>query len=281
MTLPLARQSPSGPIGDFESLSTDDVLNDSIVPGTTLTDALDVLYGRRINYLDVLDGPIGLWNFDATLTAVVGPNLSSAAGSHAFTDAYPGTRGIWLNTGVRLQAAATAALVLTGAMSCECILQMQGDPPLDWICGVGGLDNGASANNVSWAMRLPSGTIPRTFGTLWETGSGTDVAFSSASANGSSSEPFIHQVVSLGFSRSSGGVVQPYLDGRPFGSPSAPLSPPTGGASGIFTVGGRNGQTANQQVLLLSIAVYDRARPPSEWMASYNRSVGNGLGFIE
>lgn len=129
MTLPVARQSPSGPLAAF-SATSDEVENVSGVPGASVTDALDSLYARSVQYLDANDAPIALWNFDDTLAAVVGPTLTTGAGTFAFTDVYPGVRGIWLNAGCRLDAPATPNLRLLGAMSCELIVQLQsGSPP--------------------------------------------------------------------------------------------------------------------------------------------------------
>jgi hypothetical protein len=280
MSLPVERQSPSGPIASF-SMTSDEVVNRSGVPGTTTTNALNTLYARSVQYLDQNDGPIALWNFNDTLAAVLGPTLALTSGTYAFTDVFPGVRGLWLNTAGLLSAPLTPNLQLLGAMSVEVMLQMQTFPPQPWICGVGGtVGSELAADNVSWSIGLPSVTFPMPMRAFWEQGAGVDVTFDTSTAAGQPGYPFIHQIESIGLSRSASGVVQCYMGGKPFGAPSAALTLPTGGGSGIFTIGNQSGATSPQQPLIISIAVYNRARAASEWLASYNRSVGIGLGFV-
>lgn len=281
MNLPsTARLSPSGPLLDFVATS-DEVQNLSTVPGASVTNALDLLYARSVQYLDLLDGPIALWNFNNTLAAVLGPTLVLSAGTYAFTDVFPGVPGLWLNSAGRLDAPATPNLRLLGAMSCEVILQMQTTPPNVWLCGVGGTSGSElSADNACWSIGLPSATVPQPMRAFWEQGLGVDVTFDTPTTAGGSGYPFIHQIETVGLSRSASGVVQFYMGGKPFGVPSAPLTLPTDGSSAIFSVGAQLGLTATAQPMYISIAVYDRARSAAEFLASYNRSVGIGLGFV-
>lgn len=263
--------------------SSDDVTNESDVSGASVTIALDNLYTRRVTYLDQVDAPIALWNFNDTLNAVLGPNLTLDTGNFGFTDLYPGVRGIWLSPSTRFSAPPTPNLILLGAMSVEIILMQQSQPPHPWMCGVGGTAGSElAADNVSWAIGSPSlsGVMPFTQRSLWEQGAGSDVQFVTSAVSGSPSLSFIHQVSVIGYSRSAGGVVQPYMDGRTFGPPSAPLTMPTGGGSGVFTLGGQLGETTVGQILYMSIAVYDRERSASEFRGSYNRAVGQATGLV-
>jgi hypothetical protein len=280
VSLPVARQSPSGPLAEF-SATSDEVENVSGVPGTTVTDALDYLYARSVQYLDQQDGPVALWNFNDTLAAVVGPTLALTSGTYGFTDVYPGVRGLWVNTGGLLSAPLTPNLQILGAMSVEVILQMQTFPPQAWVCGVGGaVGSELAADNVSWSIGLPSVTFPMPMRAFWEQGAGVDVTFDTSTTAGQPGYPFIHQIESIGLSRTAGGIVQCYMGGKPFGAPSTALTMPTGGGSGVFTVGAQSGGTSPQQPMIISIAVYNRARSAAEFLASYNRSVGLGLGFV-
>jgi hypothetical protein len=280
MSLPDPRKSPSGRLVPFTATS-DDVVNLSGVPGTKVTAALDTLFARSVQYLDLLDGPIALWNFNNTLAAVLGPTLTLGAGTFGFTDVYPGVAGLWLNSTARLDAPATPNLRLLGAMSCELLVQMQTAPPNIWMCGCGGTSGSAlAADNVSWSVGLPSATFPQPMRAAWEQGAGVGVTFDSSTVAGSFGYPFIHQIESIGMSRSAGGIVQFFMGGKPFGPPSGVLTMPTGGGSGIFTVGAQLGLTSVAQPMYLSIAVYDRERSAAEFLASYNRSVGLGLGFV-
>lgn len=281
MNLPRsARLSPSGQLLSF-SATSDEVENLSEVPGATVSDALDYLYARSVQYLDQNDGPVGLWNFNGTLAGVVGPTFSLTSGTYAFTDVYPGVRGIWLNNGALLTASLSASLQLLGAMSVEVILQMQTFPPQAWVAGVGGaVGSSLAADNVSWSIGLPSVTFPMPMRAFWEQGAGVGVTFDTSTAAGQPGYPFIHQIETIGLSRTAGGVVQCYMGGKPFGSPSGALTLPTGGSNGVLTLGAQSGGTSPQQPMIISLAVYNRARTAAEFLASYNRSVGLGLGFV-
>jgi hypothetical protein len=276
---PTLRRSPSGKIIDF-GIDTDQVQNLSTVPGASVTDALDVIFARRVNYLDLNYNPVALWNFDDTLTAVRGPNFTSTTGPYAFCDVYPGVRGLDVGLSTRLQTSNASGLVLLGDMSVELLILLDSNPTNTWLIGVGGAaGTGNAVNNVSWSMILPVTTPPRSIQGFWESGVGTGRGFTTPVTAGSPSVPPIHNLMQLGFTR-SGFTGQCYLNGRPFGSPISGSAAPQNGSSGIVTIGARAGAVSGDQFQLISAAVYDRTRTAAEWKESYNRSIGNGLGFL-
>jgi hypothetical protein len=263
-------------------LDSSDIANASTVPEDTLTEALDHLYLRRIQYLDLEDDPVALWQFNDTTNAVRGPNLNLAAstGQWGFTNGYPGVRSLIGNVGTRLQFNADPNLIQLGPMSLEVIYAVN-SLPFGWLCGVGGTDaTGLTADNVSWAMGLVNNVTPRNSTYFWERNANTPVAFTTPTTPGTAGFPTVHVIISAGFSRSDSGIVTPYLNGKPFGSPSTALSLPNGGSNGVFSIGAQAGTVSNDNFTFFSAAVYNRARPASEWLASYNRSVGEGLGFL-
>lgn len=281
MTVPRIRLSPSGPLLPVV-LDSDEVENVSTVPENDLTEAFDHLYLRRIQYLDLDDDPVALWQFNDTTNAVRGPNLNLAAttGQWGFTDGYPGVRSLIANVGARLQFNADPNLILLGAMSLEVIFALN-TLPFTWLCGVGGTDGtGLSADNVSWGMGFVNNVTPRNSTYFWERNNNSAISFTTPTTAGTSGFPSIHVIVSTGFSRSASGIVTPYLNGTAFGSPSGVLALPNGGGNGVFSIGAQAGTTSNCNFTFFSAAVYDRERPASEWLASYNRSVGEGLGFL-
>lgn len=281
MTRALPRLSPSGPLLPI-SLDSSEVENVSTVPGETVTAALDHLYNRRIQYLDLNDDPVALWQFNNTTNAVRGPNLNLAAstGQWGFTDGYPGVRSLVANIGARLQFNADPNLILLNAMSVEVIFALN-TLPFGWVCGVGGTDaTGLQADNVAWGMGLVNNVTPRNATYFWERNANSPIAFTTPTTAGTSGFPSIHVIISAGYSRSSGGIVTPYLNGKIFGSPSTALALPNGGGNGVFSIGAQAGTTANANFTFFSAAVYDRERPAAEWLDSYNRSVGDGLGFL-
>jgi hypothetical protein len=273
--------SPSGPLLPV-ILDSDDVLNVSTVPEETLTQALDHLYERRIQYLDLDDDPVALWQFNDTTNAVRGPNLNLAAstGQWGFADGYPGVRSLIANIGARLQFNPDPNLILLGAMSVEMIFALN-SLPFAWLCGVGGTDGtGLAADNVAWGMGFVNNVTPRNATYFWERNANAAVSFTTPTTAGTTGFPTVHVIISAGFSRSASGIVTPYLNGTAFGSPSGALALPNGGSNGVFSIGAQAGTTANDNFTFFSAAVYDRERPASEWLASYNRSVGEGLGFL-
>lgn len=276
---PTLRQSPSGPLVDF-LVDTDDIENVSGVPGDSVTDALDVIFARKVNYLDLNDNPVALWNFNDTLNAVRGPNFTSTTGPYAFCDVYPGVRGLDVGLATRIQTSSAGGLVLLGDMSVELLILLDSNPTNTWLIGVGGASGtGNAVNNVSWSIILPVTVPPRSVQGFWESGTGTPRGFTTPTTAGSPSVPPIHNLMQLGYSR-SGFTGQCYLNGRTFGSPISGVAAPQNGSSGIVTIGARAGAVSGDQFQLISAAVYDRSRSAAEWKASYNRSMGNGLGFL-
>jgi hypothetical protein len=275
----LLRLSPSGQLAPFD-IGTDAIANTSTVPGDSVSDALDTLFARRVNYLDLDDNPVALWNFNDTLAAVRGPDFTSTTGPYAFCDVYPGVRGLDVGLSTRLQTASSGGLVLLGDMSVELLLLLDTNPTNEWIIGVGGASGtGLAVNNVSWSLILPVTTPPRSVQGFWESGTGTARGFTTPVTAGSRSVPPVHNLMQLGYSR-SGFTGQVYMNGRTFGAAVSGVAAPSGGSSGLVTLGARAGALSADQFQLLSAAVYDRARPAAEWKASYNRSLGNGLGFL-
>lgn len=282
MTLPQnLRLSPSGPL-DPVDLTSDDVLNVSTVPESTLTAALTHLYARRIHYFDLQDNPLALWQFNDTTNAVRGPNLDLAntTGQWGFTNGYPGVRSLVVNSGARLQFAAAANLRLLGAMSVEVMFALN-TLPITWLVGLGGTDaTGLAADNVCWGLGAVNTVTPRNATYYWERNGNIAVSFTTSTASGAAGMPSVHVIQTAGFSRSASGVVTPYLNGKPFGPPSGALALPTGGSNGVFCIGAQPGTVGNCSFTCFSAAVYDRVRPASEWLSSYNRSLGEGLGFL-
>lgn len=270
------RRSPSGPLIDF-GIDTDLVQNVSDVPGDSVTDALDTIFAKRVNYIDTTDDPLALWNFNDTIQAVRGPPLAISTGPWGFCDVYPGVRGLDIGIATRLEALLTPNLILLGDMSVELLMLMDSNPTNQWIVGVGGANTGAAANNVSWSLIFPVTVPPRSAQVFWESGGGTDRGFTTPVTNGSPSLPPIHNLFQFGFSR-SGINAQCYMNGRPFGALTSGVAAPTSGQSGVLTLGGRAGAVSTDQYQVLSLAVFNRSRPASEWRASYNRTIGNGLG---
>ena len=280
MTTTNVRKSPSGQLAE---LTSSDIENAStLVDGSTVTDALDTLSLRRIHYLDALDGPVGLWNFNGTINATVGPNFAvSGLGTTtqvAFTDMVPGLKAVEIQ-GAQLLAPITPALNIPGDLSIELLLFLDSSPTNNILLSHGGSGAGA-ANNKQYELFFPTPNYPRNWAFRWENGAEVLQTFSTPNIALSPSLPPIHNVISLGWRRQSN-ILTPWLSGRKFSVDSAAQVVPTGGASGFLTLGG-DATAANNSggFLCASLAIYNYARTDAQWIASYNRSLGDFWGRI-
>lgn len=277
----MSRELRNGPSGPIAVITSDQVENESIVSGATVTDALDTLSLRRVNYLDLDDDPVALWNFNDTINAVRGPNFSvSALGTTtqvAFTDMIPGFRCVEIQ-GAQLVAPPTPSLVIPGDLSIEMIVFFDSSPTNQIMLSHGGT-GGTAASNKLYEMFFVTPNYPRNWRFVWENGAGVGQSFSTPTTALSPSLPPIHNMISLGWRR-QGNVLTPWLSGRKFSVDSGVLTAPTGGASGFLTLGGDALTANNTSFLCASLAIYDYARTDAQWVASYNRSLGNFWGPI-
>lgn len=266
------------------SLSTDDIDNDSTVDAGagSLTDALNTLDARKAGYLDALDFPIGLWNFNGTLaSAMGGPAFSVTAGvAVGFTEVIPGGLvGVTAAPGVRLALPVTPAFNLLGAMEAELIVMLE-DVDAGMIIVSHGGTGGTSASNKAYEFTIPSATYPRNMGFNSENGAGVAQNFATPTAALSRSVPPVHVIMSMGWSRTLAGVRTPLMNGAAFSAASGVLALPTDGSASFLTLFS-DALVANISfAVIASLALYDRVRTPTERANSYNRSLGKFWGKI-
>lgn len=273
------RMSPSGPLVPVAG-STDDVTNVSNVTGETSSDALDTLFARTLRYLDLEDNPVGLWNFDNTIAAVRGPGFTLSAGTYGFTAISPGVSALVMPVSGRLVAPLDAALQIAGDLSIEMLIQYQDFPSNSILVnhGAGGVDTDPT-NNTLYQVQFPVTGPIRNYRFDWESGAGVDQSFSTPTAALSPSLPTVHTVIDVGWRRQNN-VLTPFLNGRPFSSASGVLTAPTGGTNGQLFLGGTAALTNASIFVMMSLAIYDYARPNAQWKDSYNRSMGERFGII-
>lgn len=280
MTTPTIRKGPSGPLAEFD-LTSDDIQNLSIVEGDDVTTALNTLAARAPHYLDDEDDPIGLWQFNNTLNSVVGPNFSLAAGtSLGFTEIIPGFKAVTAGTGVRLDAAANAALRLTGDMSIELQIMLEDLDAGQVVVSMAGAGAG-SANNKLYEMSNPQAVYPRNMAFNWENGVQAAQSFATPTAAGSASVPPIHVISIWGWSR-IGNVLTPYMNGNQFSAASAVQPAPTGGSSSILSLyaSSRGGAVNISFSAIASLAIYNYGKTAAQFKASYNRALGDFWGIL-
>jgi hypothetical protein len=73
-------------------------------------------------------------------------------------------------------------------------------------------------------------------------------------------------------------VVQPYVNGKPFGPPSPVLVTPDGGSSARLFVGCSNGTTTISSIYFTA-QIIARSLSAAEWLDMYNRSMGPAFGI--
>jgi len=279
MSFPQIRRGPTGPLANFAGTTSDNIINESIVQGTTVTDALDTLARRRINYLDQVDTPVGLWNFNDTINAVVGPNFTVTTGTElAYSDMAPGFRCVELGTPARLACPVTPSLQIAGDLSIEAIIFYDSSPTNHIMLSMGGA-GAAAADNKLYELFFPTPNYPRRWQFNWESGTATARNFQTPSTALSPSLPPIHNIISIGWSR-IGNILTPYLSGRQFSVPSAVQIAPAGGTNGFLTLGGDATADNNTSFLIASLAIYNYGRTPIQFAQSYNRSLGTFWGPI-
>jgi hypothetical protein len=277
-----ARGPQQAKVSDLSgALTTNDIINASSVTGTTLTAALNTLAARKPNYLDMVDLPVGLWNFNDTINAVVGPNFAvSALGTTtqvAFTDMIPGFRCVEIQGG-QLVAAVTPALQIAGDLEIDMICFYDSSPTNNIMLSHGGTGGTATSNKLYEVFFLTP-NYPRNWRFNWENGVAVAQSFTTPATALSPSLPPIHTMTSLGWTR-EGNVLTPWLAARQF-SASSPVQPaPAGGSAGFLTLGGDALAANNTSFLCASLAIYNYVRTPAQRIASYNRALGDFWGRI-
>lgn len=233
------------------------------------------------NYLDAVDSPVLLTNFNDTLVSQVGPTWTvGALGTTtqvAFTDMVPGFRCIEIQ-GAQLVLPVTPNLQIAGDLEIEMIVFYDSSPTNHIMLSHGGT-GGTAASNKLYEMFFLTPNYPRNWRFSWENGVAVAQSFTTPATALAPSLPPIHNMISLGWTRAAN-VVTPFLSGRQFSAASAALPAPAGGTSGFLTLGGDALAANNTSFLCASLAIYDYVRTPAQRKASYNRSLGQFWGPI-
>jgi len=270
----------------LRTLTTDDI---QLAPGVlvspsggSLTEGLNTLALRKANYLDTVDGPVGLWNFNRTLaSAMGGPDFTVDAGiAVGFAEIIPGGyNGLTAAPGVRMRAPLTPAFNLLGAMECEMIVMLE-DVDAGMILLSHGGTGATSASNKAYEFTIPSAVYPRNMGFNAENGAGVAQNYATSTAALQQSVPPVHVIMSMGWSRTLAGVRTAFINAVQFGAPSGALALPTDGSAAFLTLFASATTVNISYEVLASVALYDYVRTPTQRASSYNRSLGGFWGLI-
>lgn len=89
-----------------------------------------------------------------------------------------------------------------------------------------------------------------------------------------------HEINWLAFTRSAGGVVQIWMNGKKVGSPSAALTLPTGGANGRFHFVNSAGGLTLAIGFMASVRIDNAVLSDETLVSDYNHTLGNLYGFV-
>ncbi len=247
----------------------------------------DTVGASALRYFDTTHSPIGLWNFDDTLadTSGNGNNLTLAAGNGGFADVVPGKRGLFVWVGARYATAAAVPLFqLTGDFTAQAIVQQDTNPiTTDQTIVTYNGPGETQPDNTLYQFNLQAtGAFnnTRNLSFVSESGAGVNATYSSSGTTASLG--CIHNILKVDMRRQSN-VIQFFVNGRPFGNPSAALTTPNGGnGANTRLVVGTNGPTgtAADQILIFGLKLVSQALTNAELLAEYNRTMGPAFGTI-
>lgn len=212
--------------------------------------------------------PVGLWQFNETLadTSGNGFDLSAFAGNTRYVEIVPGLRGLKvLSTNKFRQAATGTALAIAGDITIEMLLLL--DSFADG--GIVSYDTGSEiqSGNVQYAIALFASDLQ------WfhENGAGVDRVYSPNRI------PPMFELCHLAARRQSG-VVQFFVNGRPFGAASSALPAPDGGTTSRLYLGFEANTTASYSIA--SLKVIPSALIDAHIAAEHNRTLGRWHGYV-
>ena len=241
-----------------------------------------------LRYFDNTFSPVGLWNFNNTLNdanGVAANNFTTAAGTLGFTDIAPGKSALYVFVGNRFSTAAPApAMLLQGDMSMFVVIQPDSGPATaDQSVAFYGASTDVEATNIQWSMaflqQTSPVTAPKRLNYLSEHGLGVN---DSVDSGGNVSLSPVHNISLMGFTRIAN-VIQFYVNGLPFGPPSAAIVAPTGGTDPTMRLligAGSPVTVATASFVVFSMQVIASGLSAAQVKQLYNQSLGPAFGIL-
>jgi len=235
----------------------------------------------NLQYFDTTHSPTGLWNFNGTLADSSGNGFDMvlSAGAIGYADIAPGKKGVLLgSTAILGQAAANTALKILGDVTLEMIVQLDSLASLFTAFSFAASGE-TQATNTAYLLRIPAvvpATPPRQLTWLSESGAGVDATYANP---GPESIGLIHNIMYIAATRISN-VVQFYVNGLPFGAPSAALTPPDGATSSKLFIGCDVTTSPGTNPIIFSAKVIASGLNAAQIKAEYNRTMGPAYGVL-
>lgn len=236
---------------------------------------------QQILLHDATHSPVGLWQFQGSLADTSGNGYTGTvdAGTEAYTAIAPGVLGVKLGGTLRLALGGTTAnlLRITGAVTIEMLMRFTSaasiaNPLFGYTYGV---DDTSSAFNYLYEVRFKD-TFRRP-GWFHEHGTGVDDEY-----NLTDLALPAQRLFHFAARRDANNVIQFFVDGRPFGPPSSPLTAATAGGSSQLYLGGTGGPSAAlaTSMNVASFKVVAGALTDAQIAAEFNRTAGKFYGSI-
>lgn len=220
---------------------------------------------------DLTHSPVGLWQLDGNLldSSGNGFHLTMESGTERYSDVLPGLSGFYADTSSNpYYDVADTALNMTGAVTIEFMAVIVDVNTSRSFVNFGAF-GATEVTNVLYNFGM-SAANPNPMVTSWE--SGVAVA--------------VTHVINAGFpvatpfhaasTRSSGGIVRMYLNGKQVGDDSSALTMPTGGSSSRFRI--LHNASSRTKATIASVKVLDQELTPAQILAEYNKTLGVALG---
>lgn len=221
---------------------------------------------------DTTFSPVGLWQLNGTLndTSGNGFNLTVDTGTARYADMMPGFSSLLVNASRFIYNTTGTSLKISGDMTVECLIRYQTPSPtttVNYLVGyAGGSGSGTQADNIQYAINIPSGLM----GFTWTQESGSGSATSYALSTRVLTRTVVHHFAATRTSN----VIQFYLNGRAFGVASSALTTPDGGTTSVFRIGGDGAQNAITGNIA-SLKVIASALSASQIAGEFNLTLGS------
>lgn len=215
--------------------------------------------------------PVGLWQFDGNLNDSSGNGftLTVETGTVLYAEIAPGVRGAYFDGSTQLYCTTyNSPLNIQGDVTIEMLVMIVSYPSggVNRSFVSHGAPGETYSTNFAYEFSFITGT-PLTTRFLWEHDAGTNDALSLSAL------PALGVISHIAVTRTSN-VVQFYLNGNAWGSPSSTLTAPNGSESGRFRIGDANPNSYAPNCILSSVKVVSKALTAAEIKAEYGRTLG-------
>ena len=219
--------------------------------------------------------PLGLWQLTSqalTDSSGNGRTLTVETGTSRFTYLTPTLGGFYFDGSTALwYNVADSALAMTGDLTFECLFILE-----EVTAGAYWFNHSASgeteATNQLYGLQYSAASSPA-ISWIQENGAGTNSTYS-----GANNFMFRGQLCHVAVTRTSN-VIQPYLNGRTWGSASSALTTPTGGGDGRLRLGAD--AATRIKGVMASAKLVGSALTAAQIMAERNFCLGGAQGYID